>query len=149
MLGCPASALLNCDPKEDFGGPDSAHHGHADPNLAHARALCDAMGVAKDGAPVFGQEQEPPAFGAAADGDADRNTFSKSTLYSGFCIVNILGADFSNLWDTDLMFRASVPCVYVLSVPCFFCLCLGHDKTDFWNLVQEHDLGLALLRQPL
>jgi|LauGreSuBDMM15SN_2_FD.fasta_scaffold1215489_1 phosphoglucomutase len=80
MLGCPASALLNCDPKEDFGGPDSAHHGHADPNLAHARALCDAMGVAKDGAPVFGQEHEPPAFGAAADGDADRNAVSESTL---------------------------------------------------------------------
>jgi len=72
-LGCAESALLNCDPKEDFGGPESAHHGHADPNLAHARALCDCMGVAKDGAPVMGQEQEPPSFGAAADGDADRN----------------------------------------------------------------------------
>jgi hypothetical protein len=48
-------ALLNCEPKEDFGGHDSAHHGHADPNLAHARALCDMMGVAKDGSPVTGQ----------------------------------------------------------------------------------------------
>ena len=59
---------MNCDPKEDFGGPDSAHHGHADPNLAHARALCDRMCVAKDGAPVEGGD--PPSFGAAADGDA-------------------------------------------------------------------------------
>jgi len=58
---------------EDFGGPTSAHHGHADPNLAHARALCDAMGVAKDGSPVMGRDTEPPSFGAAADGDADRN----------------------------------------------------------------------------
>jgi len=73
MLGCPASALINCEPMEDFGGPASAHHGHADPNLAHARALCDKMGVAKDGAPVSGQAEEPPSFGAAADGDADRN----------------------------------------------------------------------------
>jgi len=73
MLGCPEAALINCDPKEDFGGPSSAHHGHADPNLAHARALCDKMGVAKDGAPVTGQGEEPPSFGAAADGDADRN----------------------------------------------------------------------------
>ena len=55
MLGCPESALINCEPMEDFGGPTSAHHGHADPNLAHARALCDKMGVAKDGAPVSGQ----------------------------------------------------------------------------------------------
>jgi len=31
------------------------------------------MGVAKDGAPVMGQAEEPPSFGAAADGDADRN----------------------------------------------------------------------------
>jgi len=73
MLGCPESALINCEPMEDFGGPTSAHHGHADPNLAHARALCDAMGVAKDGSPVMGQDTEPPSFGAAADGDADRN----------------------------------------------------------------------------
>ena len=67
-MGCDPACLMNCDPKEDFGGPDSAHHGHADPNLAHARALCDRMCVAKDGAPVDGGD--PPSFGAAADGDA-------------------------------------------------------------------------------
>jgi phosphoglucomutase len=73
MLGAPASALMNCDPKEDFGGHDTPSHGHADPNLANARELCDRMGVAKDGQPITGQSQEPPSFGAAADGDADRN----------------------------------------------------------------------------
>jgi phosphoglucomutase len=72
-LGAPESALLNCVPKEDFGGHDCPSHGHADPNLANARELCDRMGVAKDGQPITGQAQEPPSFGAAADGDADRN----------------------------------------------------------------------------
>jgi phosphoglucomutase len=78
-MGCDPTCLMNCDPKEDFGGPDSAHHGHADPNLAHARALCDRMCVAKDGAPVDGGD--PPSFGAAADGDADRNMILGSRFF--------------------------------------------------------------------
>jgi len=73
IMGAPASSLMNCDPKEDFGGHDTPSHGHADPNLANARELCDKMGVSKDGSPVTGQAKEPPSFGAAADGDADRN----------------------------------------------------------------------------
>lgn len=65
-LGAPASALLNCDPKDDFGG------GHPDPNLTYAHDLVERMGLghkeggSDDGAPV-------PDFGAACDGDADRN----------------------------------------------------------------------------
>jgi phosphoglucomutase len=66
-LGAPATCLLNAVPKDDFGGQ------HADPNLTYARDLCDAMGVDKDGNAVTGQSQEPPVFGAACDGDADRN----------------------------------------------------------------------------
>ncbi|KAI8020971.1 Phosphoglucomutase, cytoplasmic [Camellia lanceoleosa] len=50
-LGAQESSLLNCVPKEDFGG------GHPDPNLTYAKELVG----------------EPPEFGAAADGDADRN----------------------------------------------------------------------------
>jgi phosphoglucomutase len=73
ILGAPESALMNCEPKEDFGGPSTPSHGHADPNLANARELCDRMGVSKDGSPVTGQADEPPSMGAAADGDADRN----------------------------------------------------------------------------
>ena len=65
-LGAPASALINAVPKDDFNG------GHADPNLAYARDICDVMGVDKTGAPAP-TSKEPPAFGAAADGDADRN----------------------------------------------------------------------------
>ena len=65
-LGAPASSLLNAVPKPDFNG------GHADPNLTYSRDLCDALGVDKTGAPI-GDAASYPCFGAAADGDADRN----------------------------------------------------------------------------
>ncbi len=55
-LGAPESVLLNAEPREDFGG------GHPDPNLTYARDLVSRM---------FGDEA--PDFGAASDGDGDRN----------------------------------------------------------------------------
>nr|VDD43391.1 unnamed protein product [Brassica oleracea] len=61
-LGSQESSLLNCVPKEDFGG------GHPDPNLTYAKELVARMGLGKSDTGV-----EPPEFGAAADGDADRN----------------------------------------------------------------------------
>ncbi|KAK6122265.1 hypothetical protein DH2020_043998 [Rehmannia glutinosa] len=61
-LGAQESSLLNCVPKEDFGG------GHPDPNLTYAKELVARMGLGKTNT-----EQDPPEFGAAADGDADRN----------------------------------------------------------------------------
>ncbi|KAL3685973.1 hypothetical protein R1sor_003995 [Riccia sorocarpa] len=60
-LNATESSLLNCVPKEDFGG------GHPDPNLTYAKQLVKTMGL---GSPV---PEEIPEFGAAADGDADRN----------------------------------------------------------------------------
>ncbi|XP_078170661.1 phosphoglucomutase, cytoplasmic 2-like [Carex rostrata] len=60
-LGADESSLLNCVPKEDFGG------GHPDPNLTYAKELVARMGLGKSPA------SDPPEFGAAADGDADRN----------------------------------------------------------------------------
>ncbi|PRQ41121.1 putative phosphoglucomutase (alpha-D-glucose-1,6-bisphosphate-dependent) [Rosa chinensis] len=60
-LGAKESSLLNCVPKEDFGG------GHPDPNLTYAKELVACMGLGKS------DTQDPPEFGAAADGDADRN----------------------------------------------------------------------------
>ncbi len=56
-LGAPESCLMNCEPSEDFGG------GHPDPNLTYADELVKIM-YAKEGA---------PDFGAASDGDGDRN----------------------------------------------------------------------------
>ncbi|CAM8948138.1 hypothetical protein QQ045_017382 [Rhodiola kirilowii] len=60
-LGAKESSLLNCTPKEDFGG------GHPDPNLTYAKELVARMGLGSNAA------EDPPEFGAAADGDADRN----------------------------------------------------------------------------
>ena len=54
-LGLPGSSVQNCEPSPDFGG------GHPDPNLTYAHSLVDA--VEKDRIP----------FGAASDGDGDRN----------------------------------------------------------------------------
>jgi phosphoglucomutase len=54
-LGLPESSVQNCVPLPDFGG------GHPDPNLTYAHTLVDA--VEKDNIP----------FGAASDGDGDRN----------------------------------------------------------------------------
>jgi len=55
-LGAPQDALINCTPLPDFGG------GHPDPNLTHAEQLVKVMNGA-----------EAPDFGAASDGDGDRN----------------------------------------------------------------------------
>eukprot|EP00457_Paulinella_chromatophora_P004207 gb/GEZN01004217.1/.p1 GENE.gb/GEZN01004217.1/~~gb/GEZN01004217.1/.p1 ORF type:complete len:580 (-),score=81.46 gb/GEZN01004217.1/:217-1956(-) len=62
QLGLDAKSLLNSDPKEDFGG------GHPDPNLTYAHDLVQLMGLGEHKV-----EGECPTFGAAADGDADRN----------------------------------------------------------------------------
>mmetsp|Transcript_127237 Transcript_127237/g.368380 ORF Transcript_127237/g.368380 Transcript_127237/m.368380 type:complete len:694 (-) Transcript_127237:113-2194(-) len=71
-LGAPESSLMNAVPKEDFGGKDSPSHGHADPNLTYAVELVKKMGTNKVGEKV-GDGAGVPDFGAAADGDADRN----------------------------------------------------------------------------
>ena len=57
VLGAPASAVMNGVPKEDFAG------GHPDPNLTYAKELVDIMYAGADA----------PDFGAASDGDGDRN----------------------------------------------------------------------------
>ncbi|HNZ56697.1 MAG TPA: alpha-D-glucose phosphate-specific phosphoglucomutase, partial [Methylophilaceae bacterium] len=56
-LGASASSLMNCVPSEDFGG------GHPDPNLTYAEDLVKIM---------FAGEKALD-FGAASDGDGDRN----------------------------------------------------------------------------
>ncbi|MDX1250994.1 MAG: alpha-D-glucose phosphate-specific phosphoglucomutase [Gammaproteobacteria bacterium] len=55
-LGAPPGTVMNAVPLEDFGG------GHPDPNLTYAHDLVDIM---------FGEDA--PDFGAASDGDGDRN----------------------------------------------------------------------------
>lgn len=55
-LGAPVGTVVNGIPLEDFG------HGHPDPNLVYAKELADYL---------FGPDA--PDFGAASDGDGDRN----------------------------------------------------------------------------
>jgi phosphoglucomutase len=55
-LGAPAGTVINGAPLPDFGG------GHPDPNLTYAHDLVEEM---------FGDDA--PDFGAASDGDGDRN----------------------------------------------------------------------------
>ena len=55
-LGAPAGTVINAAPLPDFGG------GHPDPNLTYARELVEEL---------FGDQA--PDFGAASDGDGDRN----------------------------------------------------------------------------
>ncbi|OQR99190.1 phosphoglucomutase [Achlya hypogyna] len=74
-LGAPASSLLNAVSLEDFGGH------HADPNLTYAHELTHIMGVDAKGNAVHGQTNAVPAFGAACDGDADRNMILGSRFF--------------------------------------------------------------------
>ncbi len=55
-LGAKAGTVTNGEPLEDFGG------GHPDPNLVYAHDLVEIMFAA-----------DAPDFGAASDGDGDRN----------------------------------------------------------------------------
>lgn len=55
-LGAGADSVMNGKPLEDFGG------GHPDPNLVYAHELVEEL---------FGENA--PNFGAASDGDGDRN----------------------------------------------------------------------------
>jgi len=79
-LGAAPGSCTNADPKEDFGGPSSAWHGHADPNLTYAVELVATMGLDKAGNKID-TEKPPPTFGAAADGDADRNMILSSNFF--------------------------------------------------------------------
>ncbi len=55
-LGAPAGTVINGEPLEDFGG------GHPDPNLVYAHELVEAL-----------FQSDRYEFGAASDGDGDRN----------------------------------------------------------------------------
>ena len=64
ILGFPKGTVMNGTPLPDFGGH------HPDPNLVHAKELCDMV------LPPGG-----PDFGAASDGDGDRNLIIGRGMY--------------------------------------------------------------------
>lgn len=63
-LGAPTGTVVNGTPLPDFG-----HH-HPDPNLVHAKELYDRM-----------MGPDAPDFGAASDGDGDRNLIIGRNCY--------------------------------------------------------------------
>ena len=64
LLGFPMGTVMNGIPLPDFGGH------HPDPNLVHAKELCDLV-LSPTG----------PDFGAASDGDGDRNLIIGRGMY--------------------------------------------------------------------
>ncbi len=64
MLGAPADSIINAEPLLDFGG------GHPDPNLVYAKELADLM-----------FSDAAPDFGAASDGDGDRNMILGNNIF--------------------------------------------------------------------
>merc|ERR1712070_587698 len=79
-LGAKPGSCTHGDCKPDFGGPESAWHGHADPNLTYAVGLVKTMVLNKEGRKID-TEKPVPFFGAAADGDADRNMIMGSQFF--------------------------------------------------------------------
>ena len=63
-LGAPRGSVINGVPLEDFGG------GHPDPNPIWAKTLVDQM-----------MSAQAPNFGAASDGDGDRNMIVGRGIY--------------------------------------------------------------------
>lgn len=66
-LGAPKESVINATPKEDFGGH------HPDPNLVHAAELVNQV------------NQLGLDFGAASDGDGDRNMIIGNHFYVNPC----------------------------------------------------------------
>lgn len=64
LLGASPDSVINAQPLEDFGGH------HPDPNLAHAHELAEIM-----------FSDSAPTFGAASDGDGDRNMITGSGIF--------------------------------------------------------------------
>ncbi len=64
ILGAPKGTVINEVPLQDFGG------GHPDPNMAHAKELTKIMFA-----------DNPPIFGAASDGDGDRNMVMGANVF--------------------------------------------------------------------
>ena len=64
LLGAETGSVFNAVPLEDFGG------GHPDPNMAHAHELTEIMFA-----------DNAPTFGAASDGDGDRNMIMGANIF--------------------------------------------------------------------
>jgi phosphoglucomutase len=85
ILGVPEESLMRCDVLPDFG------KGHPDPNLTYAHDLVEKMGV-------FEHKDNAPDFGAACDGDADRNMIlGKNFFVTPSDSIAIIAANYKSI----------------------------------------------------
>lgn len=85
VLGVPQENLFRCNVLPDFG------HGHPDPNLTYAADLVEKMGI-------FNHKDNAPDFGAACDGDADRNMIlGKNFFVTPSDSVAVLTANYKSI----------------------------------------------------
>lgn len=85
ILGVMDENLLRCDVLPDFG------KGHPDPNLTYAPDLVKRMGV-------FENLANAPDFGAACDGDADRNMIlGKNFFVTPSDSIAIIAANYKSI----------------------------------------------------
>lgn len=78
-LGLPESSIQNCVPSPDFGG------GHPDPNLTYAHSLVEVV------------ERDRIQFGAASDGDGDRNMIYGTKAFVTPCDSVAIIADWAEV----------------------------------------------------
>jgi phosphoglucomutase len=142
QLGAPAGTVLNARPLPDFGG------GHPDPNPHDAHALVQLF----DGA-------DAPDFGAASDGDGDRNMIlGPGTVVSPGDSLALLAANarlaprykdgLTGLARSMPTSRAADRVAKQLGIPCyetptgwrFFCNLLDADKI---TLCGEESFGTS------
>ncbi len=86
IFGLKDSSLFRCNVLPDFG------HGHPDPNLTYAEDLVKTMGVFDPA------KTNAPDFGAACDGDADRNMIlGKNFFVTPSDSVAIIAANYTSI----------------------------------------------------
>ena len=85
ILGVPQENLFRCNVLPDFG------KGHPDPNLTYAADLVQRMGVLE-------KNDSAPDFGAACDGDADRNMIlGKNFFITPSDSIAIIAANYKSI----------------------------------------------------
>lgn len=85
LLGIKRENLMRCNILPDFG------EGHPDPNLTYAHDLVEKMGV-------FHHSDNAPDFGAACDGDADRNMIlGKNFFVTPSDSIAIIAANYKSI----------------------------------------------------
>jgi phosphoglucomutase len=85
ILGVNPDYLLRCNVLYDFGG------GHPDPNLTYAADLVKRLGI-------FERSESAPDFGAACDGDADRNMIlGKNFFVTPSDSIAVLAANYKSI----------------------------------------------------